>query len=99
MHITFVKKILEDGSLCKKCGEVNERLAQDGVSDLINEIAIADTRDNESRGMQLAAQHAVERAPFFIVEHDDDTLIFDVYFKLRKFLTQQGLLENTNKSL
>ena len=60
MHITFVKKILEDGSLCKKCGEVNERLAQDGVSDLINEIAIADTRDNESRGCLLYTSDAAD---------------------------------------
>ena len=99
MHITFVKKILEDGSLCKKCREVSERLEADGVDKLINEIAVADTRDSSSLGMQLANEHKVERAPFFIVDHNDEALVFDVYFKLRKFLNQQGLLANSEKSL
>lgn len=99
MHITFVKKILEDGNLCQKCREVSERLEQDGVSELINEIAIADTRDQDSIGMRLAADNKVERAPFFIVEHNGETQIFDVYFKLRKFLSQQGIVAGASKSL
>ncbi len=99
MHITFVKKILEDGSLCKKCQEVSERMQQDGVTDLVNEVLIADTRDASSVGMQLAAAHQVERAPFFIVEKDGKTQVFDVYFKLRKFLTDQDLLAVRSQAL
>ncbi len=99
MHITFVKKILEDGSLCKKCREVSERLDTDKVTQFINEIVVADIRDANSGGMRLANKHKVERAPFFIVEHLGDTLVFDVYFKLRKFLSQQGLLSNANSAL
>jgi len=99
MRITFVKKILEDGKLCKKCLEVSERLELDGVNELIDEIAIADTRDGDSLGMRLAKEHEVERAPFFIVEIDNEVQIFDVYFKLRKFLNQQGLISNSSKAL
>ena len=41
--------------------------------------------DPESEGMQLAAQHNVDRAPFFIVERDgQDAEIYTVYFKFVK---------------
>lgn len=85
MHITFVKKILADGELCKKCREVSERLVQDGLLDSINHIAIADERDVDSEGVRLAKQYQVERAPFFLVENDQgDVEVFDVYFKFKK---------------
>ncbi len=82
MKITFVKKIKVDGSPCRKCAEVQSRLEKDGHIDRIDRTVIADERDNNSEGMQLAAQYEVDRAPFFIVENDDgDPLIFTVYFK------------------
>ena len=82
MKITFVKKIKVDGSPCRKCAEVQSRLEKDGHIDKIDRTVIADERDHNSEGMQLAAQYEVERAPFFIVENDDaDPLIFTVYFK------------------
>ncbi len=83
-HITFVKKILADGSPCKKCKEVSDRLEQDGLLDLIDQIAIADERDPDSLGMQLANQHQVSKAPFFVVSDDTTTTVYDVYFKFRK---------------
>ncbi len=99
MHITFVKKILDDGQLCKKCREVHERLESDGVMPLINEVVIADSRDAESAGMKLARQYQVERAPFFIVEQEKKQLVFDVYFKLRKHLVKNGALSLQAKAL
>ena len=82
MHITLVKKIKADGSPCRKCAEVQERLEQEGLIDRIDQIVIADERDPESEGMILAKQYAVDRAPFFIVKKDDsDTEIYTVYFK------------------
>jgi len=83
MKITFVKKIKVDGSPCRKCAEVQSRLEKDGHIDKIDRTVIADERDNNSEGMQLAKQYEVDRAPFFIVENDDsDPLIYTVYFKL-----------------
>ncbi len=82
MNITFVKKIKIDGSPCRKCAEVQSRLEKDGHIDKIDRTVIADERDSNSEGMQLAKQYEVDRAPFFIVEEDgSDPLVFTVYFK------------------
>jgi hypothetical protein len=90
-HITFVKKILANGEPCKKCQEVSERLISDGLMESINHIAIADERDADSEGMRLASKHQVQRAPFFLVEEEGQIEVFDVYFKLRKALIEQGV--------
>lgn len=82
MNITFVKKIKADGSPCKKCAEVQTRLEKEGYIDKIDRTVIADERDSNSEGMQLAKQYTVDRAPFFIVENEDsEPLIYTVYFK------------------
>jgi hypothetical protein len=85
MHITLVKKIKSDGSACKKCADVEQRLLAAGLQDRIDNIAIADERDPGSEGMQLARQYQVDRAPFFIVEDDQgQTKIYTIYFQLLK---------------
>lgn len=99
MHITFVKKILADGELCKKCREVSERLESEGLIEMINHISIADERDAESEGMRLARQHNVERAPFFLVEEDGNVTAFDIYFKFKKFMTEKGILKSPSKAI
>ncbi|GAA6136754.1 hypothetical protein NBRC116583_05010 [Arenicella sp. 4NH20-0111] len=89
-HITFVKKILANGELCKKCQEVNDRLNVEGLIEQINHIAIADERDAESEGMRLAKQYDVERAPFFLVEENEEVTVFDIYFKFKKHMASKG---------
>lgn len=84
MKITLVKKILEDGSPCAKCGDVLEKLEKGGYMDQIDEIAVADERDPESEGIQLARKHDVNRAPFFIVEDGDSTVVYTVFMKFLK---------------
>jgi len=85
MKITLVKKVLADGSPCKKCGEVMEKIEAANQMQYIDEIVIADEADKSSEGMVLAAKYDVSRAPFFIVEQDDGaTEIFTIYFKLVK---------------
>jgi len=91
-HITFVKKILADGELCKKCEEVSERLSSEGLIDSIDHIAIADERDADSEGMRLANKYQIGRAPFFLVEDDSgEVTVFDIYFKFKKYMKEQGL--------
>ena len=91
-HITFVKKILSNGELCKKCLEVSARLESEGLMSSINHIAIADERDNESEGARLAKRFAVARAPFFLVEDETGNVeVYDIYFKFKKFMAEQGL--------
>jgi len=96
-HITFVKKILSDGNLCKKCQEVSERLQSENLIGLIDHIAIADERDADSEGVRLAKQYNVERAPFFLVEEKPgEVTVFDIYFKFKKFMAEQGTPTNTS---
>ena len=85
MHITMVKKIKHDGSPCRKCAEVEQRLQESGLLNRIDQILIADERDPQSEGMLLAKQHQVELAPFFIVEDEDGSVrIYTVYFRFIK---------------
>lgn len=84
-HITMVKKILADGSPCRKCAQVESRLVEAGLRDRIDEVIIADERDGSSAGMQLAAKHKVAQAPFFIVRDDQgNETVHTVYFRFIK---------------
>jgi hypothetical protein len=94
MHITFVKKIKADGSPCRKCAEVEQRLQESGQMGRIDTIAIADERDSQSPGMQLAAKHRVDVAPFFIVRGDDGTeRICTIYFQFAKEILDRRVSE------
>ncbi len=90
MKITLVKKILADGSPCKKCGDVLDKLESSGQISRIDNIVIADERDPQSEGMQLAAKYEVDRAPFFIVEEEgEEPAIYTVYMKFVKEVLDQ----------
>ena len=84
MKITFVKKILASGRSCPKCEDVEQRLKKTGHLDRIDETLIADERDGHSAGMLLAKELGVERAPFFVVENDNERKVYTVYFKFAK---------------
>jgi len=101
MNITFVKKIKTDGSPCQKCAEVQSRLEKEGHIDKIDRTVIADERDMNSEGMQLAKQYAVDRAPFFIVENEgQEALIYTVYFKfINEILNGKTSEENAAKDI
>ncbi len=101
MKITYVKKIKADGSPCKKCAEVTERLENADQMKFIDEVVIADERDPGSLGMIIARDLAVERAPFFVVEKDDgDTVVYTVYFKfVKEVLNQQADDKQANKDI
>jgi hypothetical protein len=94
MRITFVKKINLDGSFCKKCDEVQQKMDAAGQNDMIDEVLIADERDPSSSGMELASLYNVERAPFFLVERDGEAPeIHTVYFKFVKEVLNQKTKE------
>jgi hypothetical protein len=85
MKITMVKKIFADGSPCKKCGEIEEKMRAAGQLQRIDRTVVADESNDQSEGMLLAAEHGVDRAPFFIVERAvAPTVIYTVYFKFVK---------------
>jgi len=93
-HITYVKKIMTDGSPCKKCIEVEQRLRETGQIDYIDAIVIADENDPNSKGMQIAQQFQVEAAPFFMVEEPGQaTQIYTIYLKFVKEVLKQAIDE------
>ncbi len=94
MKITLVKKILADGSPCKKCGEVLDRMTAENQLARIDEILVADERDPESAGMVLAKKLNIDRAPFFVVEKDNgETDVYTVYLKFVKDVLSQQVEE------
>jgi hypothetical protein len=95
MKITFVKKILMDGSPCGKCADVIEKLESSGQMSRINETLIADERNPESPGMLVAKRYQVDRAPFFLVESANESpRIYTVYLKFVKEVLEQRTDEN-----
>jgi hypothetical protein len=84
MNITFVKKVLKDGRPCQKCLDVEQRLKAAGQMDHIDTVLVADERDPDSAGIQLANKLGVSRAPFFVVDEGGETKIYTVYFKFAK---------------
>jgi len=91
MHITFVKKILASGEPCAKCADVEARLRRAGYMERIDETLIADERDPDSPGMQLAEHYGVKRAPFFVVRDGDQApVIYTVYFRFAREVLGRG---------
>jgi hypothetical protein len=84
MKIIMVKKILENGSECKKCKEVSERLKENNEERFINEFVYADLREENSSGIALAEKYGVDTAPFFIVEINGESTVYTSYMQLRK---------------
>jgi hypothetical protein len=74
MHVTMVKKAMQDGSDCRKCAEITEHLKARGLWERIDEVIWAREGDPQSPGMVLGTRLGVERAPFFVVrdEHGEN---------------------------
>jgi hypothetical protein len=84
MSITMVKKILEDGTECKKCQEVSERMEINSEMRHIDRVVYADVRDKESEGYQIATRLGLEIAPFFVVDNDGSEIIYKTYLELKR---------------
>jgi len=85
MKTVMVKKILADGSPCKKCGEVLAKLEASGLIEQIDEIIVADERDPTSEGIKLAKELNVDRAPFFVVYREGEAPeVHTIYIKFAK---------------
>jgi hypothetical protein len=82
--ITFVKKILADGSPCAKCADVEAKLDSGGHRARIDETLVADERDAASPGMRLAAELQVDRAPFFVVARDGRREVYTSYLQFAR---------------
>lgn len=87
--VVFVKKVLADGSPCRKCRDVEERLDKDGLRDRVDETLLAREDDPDSPGMRLARRHQVQRAPFFVVRHPDGReCVVESYLAFKRWFSQ-----------
>jgi phosphoadenosine phosphosulfate reductase len=86
MHVTMVKKRLKNGEPCQKCAQAEDLLKTRGLWSQVDDVIWAEEGNPDSAGMQLAARHGVELAPFFIVRDGDDQKIFTSTLKLVKEL-------------
>ena len=82
MHVTMVKKRLQDGSECRKCAEAMDHLRKRGLLDRIDEIVWAQEGDPQSPGTILGEKHGVDRAPFFIVSDGDSSKVYTSVLRL-----------------
>lgn len=94
MKITLVKKILADGSACKKCAEVEAKMHQADQLKFIDRVVLADETDPKSEGMLLAGKYNIDRAPFFIVESESaPAKIYTVYYRFVKEILNGQMTE------
>ncbi|MGE0451195.1 MAG: hypothetical protein AB7Q29_16605 [Vicinamibacterales bacterium] len=84
MHVTMVKKRLADGSECRKCADATAQLRLRGLWERVDDVVWADERDPASAGMTLAERHAVDQAPFFIVNDADGEAVYTSVLQLMR---------------
>jgi phosphoadenosine phosphosulfate reductase len=65
--VIMVKKLLTSGEPCPKCVQAQELLERRGLWEQIDEVVWAKEGDASSPGVQLAQQHGIDLAPFFVV--------------------------------
>jgi phosphoadenosine phosphosulfate reductase len=93
LAVIMVKKKNEDGTYCRKCIDVAEKMKQDDVEKWVGHFAVADVTNANSEGVKLASRFQVATAPFFLVrtraeEHaGENWKPVRSYLQLRKMLT------------
>ncbi|MBE9126300.1 MULTISPECIES: hypothetical protein [unclassified Coleofasciculus] len=99
MKITMVKKIKADGNPCCKSANVLGKLEKSGLIEHIDRVVAADEREPFSDGLALALKHAVDAAPFFIVENDDgSSRVYTAYFRFLQEVFDQAVSESEELS-
>lgn len=78
----MVKKSLRTGKPCQKCLQAEELLRRKGLWTRIDEVLWAVEDDPSSAGMQLAVQHQVDLAPFFLVENHGTQKLYTSVLRL-----------------
>jgi phosphoadenosine phosphosulfate reductase len=92
MAVIIVKKLTEDGSFCRKCIDVANKVQTDNVEKWIGHTAVANVLDPTSEGAVLAKHFNVVTAPFFLVrdletqQKKGEWTVVRSYLQLRKML-------------
>jgi thioredoxin-dependent adenylylsulfate APS reductase len=74
--IIMVKKVLADGSPCRKCAQAESMLKRRGLWEKIDRVLLADEADKNSEGMALARELNIDIAPFFVVDQGDGRRVY-----------------------
>jgi hypothetical protein len=90
MNIVMVQKIKLNGERCAQSEKVFQDLKSRDLLNRIHQVAIADERDPNSIGYELATQHQVDKAPFFVVTLvNGSTLVYTAYQHFLKEVLHQ----------
>jgi len=85
--VVMVKKRLKDGSDCRRCKQISERIEKDKFGSHISETIFVEEGKNDSDAAKLSKQFKMRTAPFFVIKYDDDHVeAVESYFKLKKML-------------
>ena len=82
--VLFVKKILANG-------DIEQRLNTDGLTQHVDDVVLAREGDPTSAGMQLAARHDVQHAPFFVLRQvSGEEQVIDSYLAFKRWFSNRG---------
>jgi len=83
----MVKKILRDGSPCRKCAQAEDILRKRGYWNRIDGVVYIKVGEENSEGIKLARKHSIEVAPFFIVNENNE--VPRVYTRVFEFINKE----------
>ena len=99
MAVIMVKKVLEDGSYCRKCNDVSEKMKVDDVEQYVGYVAEAHVLDPESEGSRLAKHFGVVTAPFFLTRTISDQQKGEEWKVVRSYLQLRKQLQNASSAV
>jgi len=93
----MVKKRLRGGEPCKKCAQAEQMLRKRGLWERIDEVVWAVEDEPDSAGFAIAARHAVDVAPFFVVADEAGAeTIYTSALRMVKTLFPAAKASNSN---
>lgn len=99
MAVIMVKKVLEDGSYCRKCNDVSEKMKVDDVEQYVGYVADANVLDSDSEGSRLAKHFGVVTAPFFLTRTIGDQQKGEEWKVVRSYLQLRKQLQNASSAV
>ncbi|KAH9255214.1 hypothetical protein BASA81_006654 [Batrachochytrium salamandrivorans] len=93
MAVIMVKKTMLDGTPCRKCQDVANKLVQDATLKWIGHFALADVANSKSEGGMLAQRFEVVTAPFFLVRTKEEQDRNENWKPVRSYLLLKKMLQ------
>lgn len=94
MAVIMVKKTLLDGTPCRKCQDVANKLVQDATLKWIGHFALADVANPKSEGGMLAQRFEVVTAPFFLVRTKEEQDRNENWKPVRSYLLLKKMMQD-----